>query len=364
MMMMDDGKKDAASASISQAAPIIEATPVPIALPVDDLAASAANPVTVVITAAKAVAEPAPALVAPAPTVAAAAAPVADAKEAPTVIVSATPDAAHVDLTPAAIVEPTDLDVADKKKCKRATPCPKADAVVRDAVALEAVNKTKLKQQQQQDEAVAKIDEQEETMRMVLGGDEEDDVDGEDDYDDGDEDMFDGADEDGGLVAAATAAAAAAPSAAAAAARQKKAPKKAAEPAKPKSKAKAKPKPKKGAAAVDEHKKSGSSSGSRKRSAPSDEGASKPKKRAKRALTEAEQAESNRRQPGCAMIKAEYDRIVRALDALVRKRVQREESNGGQAPTSVCSILINNLVDFYEQDVLIPFERKFARYMN
>lgn len=71
-----------------------------------------------------------------------------------------------------------------------------------------------------------------------------------------------------------------------------------------------------------------------------------------------------RRQAGHAMIKAEYDRITRALDALVRKRVQREESNGGQAPTSVCGILINNLIEFYEQDVLVPFDRKFARYMN
>lgn len=217
---------------------------------------------------------------------------------------AAVPDAAVMDLTPAAIVNPTDLDKKPHKKGKTAEE--KTNAVVGDADAAEK----KRRRRQREEEAK----EQEETMRIVLGndGDGEDDEDGE-------------------------------------------------EPVLPRKKSsssdskKPKPKPKVKKTPAEETKKA-----QKKKPASED----KDKKKPKKPPTEVEPAEAMRRQPGHAMIKAEYDRLTRALDALVRKRVQREESNGGMAPTSVCGILINNLVDFYEQDVLVPFERKFARYMN
>jgi hypothetical protein len=72
--------------------------------------------------------------------------------------------------------------------------------------------------------------------------------------------------------------------------------------------------------------------------------------------------EPNRRQPGHAMLKAENDRLNRALDALVRKRVQREDANNGKAPTSVCGVLLDNIIEFYE-DKLEEFNRKFGKYL-
>jgi hypothetical protein len=69
-----------------------------------------------------------------------------------------------------------------------------------------------------------------------------------------------------------------------------------------------------------------------------------------------------RRQPGYAMIKAEDDRLRRALDGLIRKREQRETVGGGRATTSTCGVLTNNLIEFYE-DTLSTFSRKFGRYI-
>lgn len=215
---------------------------------------------------------------------------------------AAVPDAAAMDLTPAAIVNPTDLDKKPHKKSKSAEE--RTNAVVGDADAAEK----KRRRRQREEEAK----EQEETMRIVLGNDG--DGDGEDDDEDEEEPAL---------------------------------PRKKSSSSKPKTKPKVKKTP------AEETKKA-------QKKKPEDKDKKKPKKHP----TEVEPAEAIRRQPGHAMIKAEYDRLTRALDALVRKRVQREESNGGMAPTSVCGILINNLVDFYEQDVLVPFERKFARYMN
>jgi hypothetical protein len=70
-----------------------------------------------------------------------------------------------------------------------------------------------------------------------------------------------------------------------------------------------------------------------------------------------------RKQPGYTMIKTEDDRLRGALEALLRKRKQREDTNGGKAPTSTCGVLTNNLVDFYE-NVVESFARKFGRYIN
>lgn len=70
-----------------------------------------------------------------------------------------------------------------------------------------------------------------------------------------------------------------------------------------------------------------------------------------------------RKQPGYAMIKTEDDRLRGALDALIRKRDQRETASSGRATTSTCGVLTNNLIDFYE-GVVDSFGRKFGRYIN
>jgi hypothetical protein len=70
-----------------------------------------------------------------------------------------------------------------------------------------------------------------------------------------------------------------------------------------------------------------------------------------------------RKQPGFAMIKAEEERLRRAVEVLERKKQQRERANNGKSVTSTCGVLINDLLDFYD-DTLEIFEHKFARYIN
>jgi hypothetical protein len=70
-----------------------------------------------------------------------------------------------------------------------------------------------------------------------------------------------------------------------------------------------------------------------------------------------------RRQPGFAMIKAEEERLLSALDGLNDKKGQREKASGGKTVTSTCGVLLNDLVDFYE-DTLASFDRKFSRYIH
>lgn len=238
--------------------------------------------------------------------------------------ITAAPDASAIDLTPAAIVNPTDLDKKGRGGAK------KHDEIA----AVEAAKKRR----QEREHAAALAEEQADEEQMLMEFDDED----EDDYLEEEEEMdVDPRTEE-----------------------PEKAKKKAASSSKKSSdtkpKSKAKPKVKKTAAdttkkgASSKKRASGKSESSKKRSKKSSAGAG----------TSDEEPAPRRRQPGHLMIKAEYDRLTRALDTLVGKRVQYEESNGGEPSTTVRAILINNLVDFYEQDVLIPFERKFARYMN
>lgn len=70
-----------------------------------------------------------------------------------------------------------------------------------------------------------------------------------------------------------------------------------------------------------------------------------------------------RKQPGYSMIKLEEERLRSSLDALLHKRKQREKANGGSGLTSTCSVLANNLIEFYE-DMINQFDRKFGRYIS
>lgn len=88
-----------------------------------------------------------------------------------------------------------------------------------------------------------------------------------------------------------------------------------------------------------------------------------PKKKKKPSTASQAPSATPRKQPGYAMIKAEDDRLKRALSDLVRKRDQRESSSGGRMPTSTCGVLNNNLIEFYE-DTIATFTRKFGRYIN
>jgi hypothetical protein len=81
------------------------------------------------------------------------------------------------------------------------------------------------------------------------------------------------------------------------------------------------------------------------------------------AKAQVKKSSAPRKQPGYAMIKAEDERLRNALDALHRKRDQRESVSGGKAPTSTCGVLTNNLIDFYE-NIVDSFFRKFGRYIN
>lgn len=253
----------------------------------------------------------------------------------------AMPDAMLMDLTPAAIVDPTDLDKKVRASGKRSKPAIVATTVVADAAtaadaiivdaAKSATPVSDVAPAEKETHKRKHQDEREETMRVVLGGDDDED----DDYDE---------EEDGEIMGEEEL-------------HPKKHPSSSSDAAKSKPKSKSKPKKAVATAAADAKK-------SKKRVAVSDGVSKLKKKKRSKKMVEPDVPASGRRQPGHAMIRAEYDRITRALDALVRKRIQRDESNEGEAPTTVCGILIDNLVDFYEQDVLIPFERKFARYMN
>ena len=91
--------------------------------------------------------------------------------------ITAAPDVAAIDLTPAAIVTPTDLDKKVHTPKHQKSPESKTASVVDDAAAIEAAKKKKdahdLKKKQHEEIAA----EQEEAMRMVFVGD--DDFDGE-----------------------------------------------------------------------------------------------------------------------------------------------------------------------------------------
>ena len=70
-----------------------------------------------------------------------------------------------------------------------------------------------------------------------------------------------------------------------------------------------------------------------------------------------------RRQPGGALLKTEREKLSKLLSGLRQKRTQREKVHKGKAATSVCNILLDSLIEFYES-VDDNFERKFGKYME
>ena len=76
----------------------------------------------------------------------------------------------------------------------------------------------------------------------------------------------------------------------------------------------------------------------------------------------AKTAGRKKQKPGAGMLKSEYERLNRALDGLVRKRAQRTDANSEEAVTSVCGILLDNTIEFFEH-MITDFDHKFGKYM-
>lgn len=70
-----------------------------------------------------------------------------------------------------------------------------------------------------------------------------------------------------------------------------------------------------------------------------------------------------RHPPGYSLLKAERDRIERALIALQRKASARQSATGSKRPpTTVCSILTHDLIEFLK-DERRKFNERFGRYL-
>jgi hypothetical protein len=80
------------------------------------------------------------------------------------------------------------------------------------------------------------------------------------------------------------------------------------------------------------------------------------------ASSAATELKRKRKQPGGALLKTEKDKIEKTLASLIQKRSHRDKSARGKSSASVCGILLDNLVEFYES-VNDGFDKKFGKYM-
>ena len=89
----------------------------------------------------------------------------------------------------------------------------------------------------------------------------------------------------------------------------------------------------------------------------------KPKKSSRHHDSESSDSKRKRNLPGGALLKTEKDKIEKTISSLLKKREQRDKSNKGKNPASVCGILLDNLIEFYES-MDSNFDKKFAKYMS
>ena len=74
---------------------------------------------------------------------------------------------------------------------------------------------------------------------------------------------------------------------------------------------------------------------------------------------------ANRKSPGFSMLRIDRGRIKRAIESHQNRRQKRLEQAGSKKPTTtVCSMLTDGLLQFWEQEVLSKFDDKFGSYMQ